>query len=120
MGEPGVQAKDGLGGQRQRALGTNDELGEVVARGGFDELAPGAHDLAGAEHGGQPEHLVAGHAVAHGPHAAGVGGHVAAEAGRTLPGEHRVDQPHGGRCLVELGEGDSRLDHGHVIVGVDF
>ena len=57
------------------------------------DLAAGADDLAGAEHGLDAEDVVAGDAVLHGAHAAGVGVDVAAEAGRVLAGEHRVDEP---------------------------
>ena len=57
----------------------------------------GQHDL-------EAEHLVAGDAVLHGPHAAGVGGDVAAEAGGVLAGEDGVDEPVGGGDLVELVE----------------
>ena len=42
-----------------------------------------------------PEHVVAGHAVLHRPHAAGVGGDVAAQAGAVLAREHRVDEARG-------------------------
>ena len=120
VGEARVEAQRGLGGEGQRALGADDELGEVVAGGGLHELAARGDGLAGAEHRGEPEHLVARDAVAHRPHAASVGGHVAAEAGRVLAGEHGVDQPDGGGGLVELGEGDPGLDPGDVVVEVEL
>ncbi len=63
-----------------------------------------------AQDGLEAEHLVAGHAVLHGPHAAGVGGDVAPEAGAVLAREHRVDEPVHGRGGVELVEGDAGLD----------
>ena len=78
--EPRVQPQDRLGGEGERALRADDQLREVVARRGLHELAAGAQHLAGAEHGGEAEHLVAGDAVVHRAHAAGVGGDVAAEA----------------------------------------
>ena len=93
------------GDQGQRALGPDDELGEVVAGGGLHELAAGADHLAGAEHRLEAEHVVAGDAVLDRPHAAGVGGHVAAEAGRLLAGEHRVHEAVGRERGVELRPG---------------
>ena len=108
VGGAGVEPEGGLGDEGERALRPDDELGEVVAAGGLHELAAGAHHLARRQHDLEPEHLVAGDAVLHGPHAAGVGGHVAAEAGGVLAGEDGVDEAVGGGDLVELGEGDAR------------
>ena len=68
------------------------------------------------EHGLEPEHLVAGHAVLHRAHAAGVGRDVAAEAGAVLAGEHRVDEAVRGGDLVELVERDARLHDRDVVL----
>ena len=99
----------------------DDELGQVVAAGRLHELAAGADDLAGAQDGLEPEHLVAGHAVLDGPHPAGVGGHVAAQAGRALAGEDRVDETRAAAVASSSSvQGDPGLDHGHVVVRVDL
>ena len=63
---------------------------------------------------------MAGHAVLHRAHSSRVGGDVAAQAGRALAGEDRVDEPVVGGRLVELVEGDARLDHCDVVVEVDL
>ena len=76
--------------------------------------------LAGAEDRFDAEHLVAGDAVLHRPHAAGVRGDVAAEARRVLPGEHRVDQAVRGGRFVELGERHAGLDDGDVVLEIDL
>ncbi len=94
----GVQPEHGPGHQGQRALRSDDQLGEVVAAGRLHELAAGGDHLAGAEDGLDAEDMVAGHAVLDRPHPAGVGGHVAPEAGRLLAGEHRVDETVGPRA----------------------
>ena len=120
MGEPRVQPQGRLGGEGERALRADDELREVVARRGLHELAAGAQHLAGAEHGGEAEHLVAGDAVAHRAHAAGVGGHVAAQAGGALAGEHRVHEAVRLERLVELVERDPGLHDGDVVGVVDL
>ena len=67
-----VELERGFGDERERALGADDELGEVVAGRRLHELAAGPDDLARREHRFEPEHLVAGHAVLHCAHAAGV------------------------------------------------
>ena len=69
-----IETQDRLGDHGERALGADDQLGEVVARGRLHELAPGPDDLAGAEHGLEPEHLVARDPVFHRAHSARVGG----------------------------------------------
>ena len=118
VGRAGIQPEDGLGDEGERALGPDDELGEVVAGGGLHELAAGADGLAGAEHGVQAEDLVAGDAVLHGPHAARVGGHVAAQAGAGLAREHRVHEPVGFGRHIELLEGDAGLHDGDLVLRV--
>lgn len=81
-----MQLDDHLGGQRQGALGADDELGQVVAGGDLGDLAAGADDLAGGQRRLQAEHVVAGDAVFDRAHAAGVGADVAADAGGQLAG----------------------------------
>jgi len=75
-----------LGDEGQRSLRAHDHLGQVVPAGRLHELAAAADDLARRQDGLQPDDVVARHAVLHGAHAAGVGGHVAAEAGAVLAG----------------------------------
>ena len=100
--------------------GPDDELGEVVAARRLHVLPAAADHLTGAQHGFDAEHLVAGHAVLHGPHAAGVGGHVAAEAGAVLAREHRVDEAVDRGGGIELVEGDTGLHDGDVVLEVDL
>ncbi len=116
----GVEPECDLGDQGQGAFGPDDQLGQVVPTGGLHELAPGPYHLAGAQHRLDAQHVVAGHAVLDRPHATGVGGHVAPQTGRLLTGEHRIDEPEGGEGVVEFGQGQARLHHGHVVVGVDL
>ena len=52
------------GDQRQGALRADQQLGEVVAGRGLDELAAGADDLAVGQHDLEAEHVVACHPVA--------------------------------------------------------
>ena len=106
---PGMEPEGGPGDQGQGALGSDDQLGEVVPAGRLHELAAGADHLTGAQHRLDAQHVVAGHAVLDRPHAAGVGGHVAPQAGRLLAGEHRVDEPVGGERGVEFGQGHARV-----------
>ena len=65
-------------------FGADEQLGQVVTARGLDEFAAGAQHGAVGQHHLEPEHVMAGDAVAHGAHAAGVGGHVAAERGARL------------------------------------
>ena len=103
-----VQPQRRLRDQRQRALGADDQLREVVAGRRLHEAAAGADDLAGRQHRLDPEHLVTGHAVLHRAHAARVGGDVATEARAVLARVDGVDQTVGRRDLVELGQRDAR------------
>jgi hypothetical protein len=64
--------------------------------------------------------VLAGDAVLHRPHAAGVGVDVAAQAGAVLAREHRVDEPPRRQLGVELVELHAGLDHGDVVVLVDL
>ena len=116
----GVESQDGPCHQGQGSLGPDHQLGEVIAACRLHELAPGDEHLAGAEHGLDAEHVVAGHAVLDRPHPPGIGGHVAAQAGRLLPGEHRIDEARRQQGCIELGQGDTGLDDGHMVGQVDL
>ena len=120
MWEAGVEPQDRLGDDGEGALGADDQLGEVVAARRLHQLAAGADDLARAQHGLDAEHLVAGDAVLHRPHATRVGGHVATEAGAVLAREDGIDEPVGGGGPVELVEGHAGLHDRHVVLGVDL
>ena len=116
----GVESEGRPGHQGQGALRANDQLGEVVAAGRLHELAAGLDDLAGAQHRLDAQDVVAGHPVLHRPHPPGIGGDVAAQAGRLLTGEHGVQQLMGDQGGVEVVQRHPRLDHGHVVIGVDL
>jgi len=116
----GIELERGLGDERERALGADDQLRQVVAGRRLDEPAPGADHVAVGQRGFEAEHLMAGHAVLHRAHAARVGGDVAAEAGAVLARVHRVDEPVRSRDLVELAQGDTRLHDGDVVLLVDL
>ena len=85
VGRAGLELQRGLGDQREGPLRAHEQLGEVVAGRGLDELAAGADHLARGEHRLEAEDVMAGHAVLDGPHPAGVGGDVAAERRRSTP-----------------------------------
>ena len=61
-----------------------------------------------------------GHPVLDGLHAAGVGGDVAADGGHLLAGEERVAEAVLFDGLVEVGQGDGRLDGGDEVLAVDL
>jgi len=63
---------------------------------------------------------MAGHAVAHGAHATGVGRHVPAERTALFARRDRVDQPERRELVVELFQCHPRFHHGHLILGVDL
>jgi hypothetical protein len=93
---------------------------EVVTRRGLDEFPTRAHHGAIGQHHLQAEDVVAGHPVADGAHAAGVGGDVAAEGCTGLTRRHRVDEIQRRQGAVQLLKGDARLDHGHLVLPVDL
>ena len=118
--EPGLELDGHLGRDGQGALGADEQLGQVVAARALDELAAGPQHGAVGQHHLEPEHVMAGHPVADGAHAAGVGGHVAAERAALLAGRDRVDQAQRRQLAVELLERHARLHHGDLVLGVDL
>ena len=104
--QTGLELQRRLGDERERALGADDQLGEVVAASTFLTILPPVRMTSPqASTASTPEHVVAGDAVFHRAHPAGVGVHVAAEAGRVLAGKHRVHQAVGGQLRIELRRG---------------
>ena len=79
---PRVEAQGGLGDQRQGALGADDAAGSGRSRWWTSRTCPRSGSPRPCQHRLEPQHVVAGHAVLDGPHAAGVGGHVAARGWR--------------------------------------
>ena len=120
LGEPGLDLHRDLGRDGQGALRADEQLGQVVAARALDELAAGAQHGAVGQHHLEPEHVVAGHAVADGAHAAGVGGHVPAERAALLARRDRVDEAERRQLAVELLERHAGLDHGDLVLGVDL
>ena len=120
LGRAGLHLHRHLGRHGQRALGADEQLGQVVAGRALHELAAGAQHPAVGQHDLEAEDVVAGHAVADGTHAAGVGADVAAERGALLAGRHRIGQPERQQRRVELFERDARLDDGDLVLGVDL
>ena len=104
----------------QRPLGADEQLRQVVAAGALDELPAGAQHRAVGEHDFESQHVVAGHPVADGTHAAGVGGDVAPERAALLARGHRVDEPKRRQLGVQLVQRHARLDHGDLVLGVDL
>ncbi len=115
-----VDLQHGFGDDRERAFRPDDQLGEVVAGRRLHELAAGPDDVAVREHRLEAQHLVAGDAVFHGPHAAGVGGDVAAERRAVLTGIHGIDEPQGRERGVELVEAHAGTHDGDVVFRVDL
>ena len=115
-----METEDGPGDQGQGAFRPDDELGQVVAAGGLDEASTGSDHLAGPKHGLESEDVVTGDAVLDGSHTSGIGGHVAADAGRLLARKDGVHQSEGLESGVELVESHPWLHNGDLIGDIDF
>ena len=120
LGRPGLHLHGHLGRHGQRPLRADEQLRQVVAGRALHELPAGAQHPAVGQDDLEPEDVVAGHAVADGAHAAGVGPDVAAERGALLAGGHRIGQAERQELRVELFEGHARLDDGDLVLGVDL
>src|SRR5207248_84268 len=118
--QPRIQLDDDFGGQGERALGADDQLGEVVAGGDLGRLAAGPDDLAGRQHRLQPEHVVPGDAVLDRTHAARVRPDIPADARAQFAGIDGVTQPGFGGLRVEFGQRDAGLHDGHLVLGIDL
>ena len=117
---PRVDLQHGLGDDRERSLGTDDELREVVTGRGLDELPARPDDVAVGEDGLEPEHLIARDAVLHRAHAARVRRDVAAERRAVLARIHRIHETQRRERGVELIEADAGLNDRDVVLGVDL
>ena len=116
----GQQLENDPGDDGQRTLGADQELCQVVAARGLDQLAAGLDDLTVGQHRFEPQDVVSGHSVLDRAHAAGIGGDVASQGGAALAGEDRIDESLLASGLVELGEGHAGLHHRHVVLGIDL
>src|SRR5690606_500228 len=116
----GPQRERDLRDDPQRALGADEQPGQVVARHPLGGAPAGPQHLPVGEHHLQPEHVLGGHAVLDAAHPAGVGGHVAAD-GRGLPraGVGWEPQPVRGQRRRQGGVDDARLHHRHPVGRVD-
>ena len=117
----GNQPQHRLRDDRERALGPDEQLRQVVADDALDGLRPGADDLAGRQHRLESEHVALGRAVLERARAARALGDVAAdhrlvEAGRI----RRIEQAD----LLDLGlqapGHDVRLGHDEQVLLVDL
>ena len=115
------QPQRDLGDDRQRALGSHEQLRQVVADDVLHRLGAGADDLAGREHRLQRQDVAARGAVLHRARASGALRDVAAQ-GRDLQAGRirRIEQP---ACLdgvLQLAGEDVGLHHGEQVLAVDL
>ncbi len=82
-----------LGDDAQGALGADHQVQQAVTRAGLGHGGAEVDDLAGGQDHGHGLHIIPGGAVLDGPHAAGVGGHVAAQGSQLLAGIGGIQQP---------------------------
>ena len=107
-----------LGDDAERALGADEQPGQIIARRRFAGPARGAHDPAVGQHHGQAQHILAHRAVAHRVGAGGAGRRHAAERGVGARID-RKEQPGVAQMLVQLLAGHPGLDRGVEILGAD-
>ena len=120
LGQPRVHLDRHLGRHGERPFGADEQLRQVVAGRALDELPARAHDRPVGQDDLEPQDVVARDAIPHGAHAARVGAHVPSDGGALLSGRHRVDQPQRRQLAVELLQGHPGLDHGDLVLHVDF
>ena len=119
-GGAGRQLQRGGGDHAQRALGPDQKVAQVVAGIVLAQAFQPVPDLAVRQHRFQPQHLIAGIAVAQRVHAARIGGQQAADPRRAFGGERKRKEPVGlGRGGVHIGKDRACLDNGGVFLGVD-
>ena len=76
--------------------------------------------VAVSQHHFHAQHIVPGHAVAHGAHSAGVGHGVAAHGGGLFAGIRRIKQPRALHALGELHQQNARFHGGGHVLRVHF
>ena len=96
-----VEPQRDLGDDAQRALGTDEQAGQVVAGGRFARPAGGPDDAPVGQHHGQRQHVLAHGAVAHRVGARGPGRRHAAQRG-VGAGVDGKEKTHVAQVLVEL------------------
>ena len=102
----------------ERALGADHQVQEVIAGAGLGDRGAEVGDLAGGQDHGHGLHIVPRGPVLHAPHAAGVGGDVAAQGGQLLPRIRGIETFMGQGVLRQLLEENTGLDGHGVVVQV--
>ena len=116
----GKEPERGRGDDAQGALGTDEQLLQVVARVVLAQAAQAVPDAAVGQHHLQAERQLARVAVTQHLGAAGVGGEVAADRGAALGGQTQRKQPsRRARCLLHLLQDAACLHRDGVVVGVE-
>ena len=115
------QPQDRAGHDAERALRPDEELEQGQPGDVLDPLAAEGHERAVGQHDVEAEDVVGRHAVLHAAQAAGVGGDVAADradlVGRRV---RRVPEAVLARGGLHLRVEGTRLDDGHLAVGIDL
>ena len=96
---------------------------QAVAGAGLAHGFAQVHHFAAGQHHRHGQHIVPGYAVLHGPHAAGIGGHVAAQGGGFLARVRRVHQAVGQGVRRQVAQQHTRLGMHHQVlhvIGEDF
>ena len=116
----GDELEGQLGDDAEGALGADDEVEQGVAGGGLGDGGAHLDDLAGGQDHGHGPDIVAGGAILDGPHAAGVGGDVAAQRGKLLTGIGGIQQALLQGVLSQVVEQHAGLDPDDKVVGIIF
>ena len=115
------EAQDDFRDDRQRSLGSNEQMGQVVANDVLDDLPACLDDLSGREHGLEAEHVLLGRAVLERTWAARAFGDIAAN--HRLPQRRRIGRIEEADLLdfiLQVAGDDVRLDDGEEIRFVDL
>ena len=120
------QPQGHLGDDAERPLGPDEQAGQVEPAHALRRTPTEAHRRAvraarSADHGLEPEDVVAGDAVLEAAQAAGIGRDVAADGRpRRARRVRRVPESFGGDGGLEVVVDDARLDDDDLVVGVDL
>ena len=114
----GDELQGQLGDDAQGALGADHQVEQAVAGAGLAHGGAEAGDLAGGQHHGHGLHIIPGGAVLHAPHAAGVGGYVAAQGGQLLAGIGGIHAPMGQGVVRQVLEEHAGLNGDREVVQV--